>query len=190
MDNQFRTPKVGILPATLLVGMGLLVTACNVHTGQSASEGIGFRETRFAQISAMRSYRQCRDDAVKLDTKAREDGSNSRYLASAKLFEKCEQQVGPDAVNVATEERLRAYAISILNYFRGGNISKARANLQSFKQTFPDKDLLFSDGSSFVDTMEVLLSMNDRAALGQFSTLNASQQLKSELRRVNYWKNN
>ena len=97
MDNQFRTPKVGILPATLLVGMGLLVTACNVHTGQSASEGIGFR-TRFAQISAMRSYRQCRDDVVKLDTrKLGEDGSNSRYLASAKLFEKCEQQVGPDA---------------------------------------------------------------------------------------------
>lgn len=173
-----------------ILALGFTLSACNLYTAQTTEEAIGYREARFAQISAMRDYRRCRDDATNLDAQARKQGSAARYLASARLLEKCEQQLGPNVDNIAKDERLRSYALSIQNYLKGGDIAKARKNLQAFKKAFPDDDLSLADGSSFIDTMEVLLSMHDRPAIGQFSTFNVNQEVKAELRRVHYWKKN
>ncbi|MBT5195493.1 MAG: hypothetical protein HOM07_24355, partial [Rhodospirillaceae bacterium] len=70
----------------LAIGAALMATACNPVTTAQQKEGIGFRQARFAEISAMRSYRQCRDDALALDGQARADGSSARYLAAARLL--------------------------------------------------------------------------------------------------------
>ncbi len=179
--------------AALLAGLALgasLLVACNPVSTAQQREGIGFRQARYAEISAMRAYRQCRDDALALDGQARADGSPARYLASARLLQKCEAEVGSEAGSVGQDERMRAYALSIQNYFKGGDVAQARANLQTFKGNFQGADLYFPDGSSFVESMEMLLGLRDRTAVGQFSLANVSADLKSELRRVRYWTRN
>ena len=177
--------RLGVLAVTAVI-----LSACSVSTGNSLSEGIGYREARFAEISAVREYRKCRDNALELDRQAREGASPARYLASARLLEKCEAELGPEAAGVAVEERLRAYALSVQDHFKGGDVVKARENLERFKQSFPDKDLFFKDGSSFVETMEILLGLKDRSMVGEFSVANVNSDVKSELRRVRYWKRN
>jgi hypothetical protein len=159
-------------------------------TTSQQSEGIGIRQARFAEISAMRAYRACRDDAMELDGKARAEGSSARYLAAARLFEKCEAEVGPEAASVGVDERMRAYAVGIQDHFKGGDVARALANLATFKQTFDGADLYFADGASFVESMEILLGQRDRTAVGEFSLANVSSEMKSELRRVRYWTRN
>lgn len=138
----------------------------------------------------MRGWRQCRDDALELDTQARTTGNVGRYLASAQLLEKCESEIGPEATSVAEEERMRAYALSVQNYLKGGDVQKSRANLQSFKRAFPSKDLYYGDGSSFTATMEILLSQTDDLAFSRFAAVNIGNGLADEMRRVRYWKHN
>ncbi|MCW9035535.1 MAG: hypothetical protein OQJ97_15050 [Rhodospirillales bacterium] len=174
----------------VLTAAAFTLSACVTQGNLGQDEGIGFRQARFEQISVMRDYRKCKDEALNLDQKARASGEAARYLSSARLLEKCEAEIGPDAAGAAKGERLRAYALSIQNYFKGGDVAKARENLQKLKQAHPRADLYFADGSSFVETMEVLLGMKDKGAIAKFSVANVNGELKSELRRVRYWKRN
>ena len=190
MRQSNQRTKWGRRLPMLAIGAALMATACNPVTTAQQKEGIGFRQARFAEISAMRSYRQCRDDALALDGQARADGSSARYLAAARLLETCEAEVGPEAASVGVDERMRAYALGIQDYFKGVDVARARANLETFKQTFSGADLYFADGASFIESMEILLGQRDRSAVGEFSLANVSSEMKSELRRVRYWKRN
>lgn len=152
-------------------------------------EGIGYREARFEQISMMRDYRACRDQGVELDRQARSSGTSGTYLASARVLEKCETGLGPDAAGIARDERMRAYALSVQNFFKGGDVETARDNFGKFKNRFADYDFYYPDGTSFVTTMEALLGQRERWTFGEFSALNINDGLKSEMRRVLYWKN-
>ena len=175
-----------------LVGLALVsATACNTLNGQgNPAEGIGFREARFQEISAMREYRDCRDEALALDEQARISRSAAKYLASARLLEKCEANLGAEARDVATAERMRAYGLSIQNYIKGGDLNAAQGNFEKLTAAFPGKDLYFDDGTSFIETMSALLGHESGHSFGPYSMLNVSADLKSEMRRVNYWKNN
>ena len=164
------------------------LAACVTNGDTTAYEGIGFREARFNEISAMRDYRQCRDEAVALDGQARADGSRGRYLASAQLLEKCESELGSEARGVAIDERMRAYALSVQNYFKAGDMDRARANLARFRQAFPQNDLYYADGSSFTETIELLLGQRDLK--GSFAMLNVNDELNDEVLRIDYWRRN
>ena len=166
----------------------LSLNACSL-TGGGAAEGIGFREARFAEIAADRAWRACVEDALALDREARTDAAPARYLASARLLEKCESDLDP-GVKVAEEERLRAYAVAVQNAFRGGDAVKARDTLERLRKAFPGKDLYGPNGESFIDTMELLLGLKDRNAVGEFATANVSEAVKGELRRARYWTRN
>ena len=168
----------------------LALAACNTSFPSQPEGGIGFREDRYAEVTAMREYRNCRDEALTLDVKARQAGSPARYLASARMIEGCEAALGPESARLALEERMRAYALSIQNYFKGGDVAKARDNLAKFKTAFAGNDLYYADGASFSDTMTLVLGEADDAALGEFSVVNVSPELKAELRRVRYWQRN
>ncbi|HIJ44101.1 MAG: hypothetical protein V1253_00855 [Alphaproteobacteria bacterium] len=181
-----RIPLRGIALSAAL----LTVSACNLNTQTNAMEGIGFREARFQEISAMREYRQCRDDGVELDTKARSSGSAGQYLASARLLEKCETELGQEAANLAVDERMRAYALGIQNYIKGGNLETAARNLERFKKAFTGKDLYFTSGASFIETMESILGQKRPHEFGDLAALNVSYELKNEMRRIRYWKRN
>jgi hypothetical protein len=184
MFNFRQIQLTAVLAATAALG------ACNMYTTDTAREGIGYREARFAEISAMREYRSCRDDALEMDKKAKSNSSAARYIASARLLDKCETSLGAKAAKVGEEERIRSVALSVQNYFKGGDVASARGNLAKMKKAFPDQDLYFPDGSSFTDTMEVILGLRDRASIGELSVANVSSTVKFELRRVHYWKNN
>lgn len=176
--------------ALAAAGIAAALAACAPNMGGAPDAGVGYRQARFEEIAHMRDYRACRDEAMEFDRQARDGAASARYLASARLIERCEAELGPEAAHLAPEERMRAYALTVQNYMKGGDIAKARANLLTFKTTFPGSDLYYGDGSSFVDTMELLLGLRDRDTVGQFPTVNANATLKAELRRARYWKVN
>ena len=169
----------------------LILSGCNAGIlAQSPPEGIGYRQARFNEIEGVRNFRECRDQAVELDSQARSSGSQARWLASARLLERCEADLGPEAAGLAEEERMRAYALSITNYIKGGDLNKAEENLEQFEETFAGSDLYFKDGSSFTDSLKILLSHTKPTEFPNFSLLNAPESLKNEIRRVNYWSRN
>ena len=170
---------------------GVLSMAACVNTTSSVDrEGIDFRQTRMAEVMAVRQWRECRDEAGTLDKKANQSSSPSGYLASANLLEKCESELGPNAAKGVKEERMRAYALSVQNHLKGGDISRAGTNLAKLKNAFPGKDLRYPDGSSFIATMELLLGKRDREEIGELAIINTNGAVKSELRRIRYWKHN
>jgi len=181
-NNFMRAARLSAFVTVAIVGL----SACQSMSLPQA-EGIGYREARFVEISAMHKWRKCRDDALVLDKQARAQGSPAKYLASADLITSCEADVGPDAAQVAEDERMHAYAISIEDYLKGGDISKARTNLKNFKTHFSGQDLYLTDGSSFIQSMEILLGLKSHTAAGEFALANINAEMKSELRRANYW---
>jgi hypothetical protein len=176
--------------APVLAALALSACVQDFARNGGPEEGIGYRDARYVEIEAMRDYRQCRDDALVLDRQARQAGSAARYLASARQLETCEANLGPEAASLAPDERMRAYALSVQNYLKGGDVAHARANLETFQTAFPDHDLYYPDGSSFTETMEILLGLRDRSAVGEFSVANVGETLKAELRRARYWQRN
>jgi len=85
---------------------------------------------------------------------------------------------------------MRAYALSIQNYIKGGETAKAAKNLERFRKAYPNQDLYLKGDVSFIETMQVLLGQRETWEYGRFATLNVSDELKSEMRRVRYWKQN
>lgn len=170
----------GLALASALLGL----TACQSN---NAAEGIAFREARFQKMQAQQNYEKCVDDALELDRQARTTRSPAQYLSSAKLLERCEQDLGAYADGSMDERRMRAYALSIQNHFKGGDLNSARENLDRLRASFPDKDLFYSDGSSFTDSMAVLLGEVDVKRTGHLTTYNIPDDLRSELMRSRYW---
>jgi hypothetical protein len=157
----------------LTVGGAVAVAACT-HPGGSG-EGIGFRDARFSEMSAIRDWRTCRDEAIGLDHQAHDEASPARYPGGAK--------VSPD-------ERMRAYALGVQNYLKGGDVPQARETLERLKTAFPGTDFYYANGASFIDTMEFLTGVRDRATVGVLGISNVDEGFKSELRRAQYWKRN
>lgn len=183
-----KTKKRAVSAFTfLVVGAGL--SAC-VTQPPSFSGGIDFREARYNEISAMRDYRDCRDHALELDREAQANHDPAKYLASARMIETCEAKLGPDVADIAVDERMRSYALTIQNHLKGGDVEQARVNLDKFTANFNGRDLYFADGSSFIQTMEVLLGKRGAGSIGRYSDANVNNELKSELRRVRYWERN
>ncbi len=178
-----------VMIASTLFGATLTLSAC-VSKPPSMSGGIDFREARYNEITAMRDYRNCRDHALELDREAQMNRDAAKYLASAQMIENCESKLGPDVAGVAEDERMRAYALTVQNHLKGGDVEGARENLDKFAANFDGRDLYFADGSSFIQTMEVLLGKRGAGSIGRYSDANVNKDLKAELRRVRYWERN
>ena len=189
MTKVTKSLKSATRRTAILAVAAVGLAACNITTGD-LYPAIGSRVANFENITAVREYRQCTNDAMVVDQSARQENAPARYTKSAQLIAKCEAGLGERASLVPVEERMRNYALDVQNHFKGGDVVQARANLEKFKATFADKDLYYADGSSFVDTMEILLGLRDYTALGEFSVANVNSVVKAELRRVRYWKTN
>jgi len=187
LDATGRPRRAGVILAAALA-MG----ACSTTDtgGSKDAGGIDYRQDRFNEISALKDFRACRDQALKLDRRARENGNRGRFLASAKLLEDCESKLGPKAAKNAKRERMRAMALSIQNFIKGGDPGAAAENLRAFRERFPNKDLYLPNGASFTASMSALLGQTDDSKLGQLSTLNTSSVVKDELRRMRHWQHN
>jgi len=183
--NSIRGRKralAGIFAVTALAAL----SACQTTVGPS--EGIRFKQERYREIAAMEQHRNCVVDAMKLDAEARKSRSAGGFLASAKLFEKCESQLGPEAAHVGLEERMRAYAVGIVNYVKGGDLGRAQKNLGRFETAFKGQDLYLANGASFIDTMDLLTGRRSVPDSHELSMLNVGPGIGSELERIKFWK--
>ena len=175
--------------AVAIVG-AIGLSACLQTTASTDRANAGFSETRAAENIAIQDWRECREEALTLDRLARQGRSAARYLGSARLLEKCEIGLEPSVAKRIGNDLLRADALTIQNYLKGGDVAQARENLAKLKSAFPEQELRFPDGSSVIATMELLLDQRDRDDVTNFASINASEAVKMELRRVRYWKRN
>jgi len=173
-------------------GLGLVLvslTACNMNGTSNPMDTAEFRQSRYEQVLKVQEFDACRTEALKLDSQARTRASSGAYLTSARVMDKCSADLGPTAEAVDQEERMRLSALATLNYFRGGDIEQARLGFERFTSAYPGHDLYFAGGTSFLATCKALLGRSKPQSYGEFATLNVSQTVKSEIRRINHWKN-
>jgi hypothetical protein len=181
--TTLRLSALGLALATL--------SACNLTTGGAnadLTEGVGFRQARYAEVMRVDSFQSCREEALLMDRQARKRGAVGAYITSAVIMEKCEAGLGASPRGVAQDERMRLAALTVVNYLKGGDSAKARQSLSTFKRSFPDSDIYFDDGSSFIATSELLLGRPADMGFGEFAALNVNRDVKNEMRRLAHWK--
>lgn len=171
-----------------LSGLALLLGACSLTGHDDPLPDLSFRESRFEQMQGIKAFEACRDEGLTLDTQARSRAAAGAFLTSARVLDGCGANLGSAATGVPLAERMHVHALAVVNYFKGGDVEQARRSFNGFKATYPDNDLYFADGSSFIETTEVLLGRTDPISFGQFAALNVSDRVKSEMRRLNHWK--
>lgn len=177
-----------VLRTAVLLPLLLALGGCITNSTPPPRDGIAYREARFAEMAALRQYRECREEALTLDRQARDAANPARYMASAHLLERCESDLGPEAAGLASDERMRSYALAIQNYLKGGDVLAARQLLQIFRENFPGEDLYYPDGSSFSETMTLLVGMGAPGTTGALAMSNVGTDIKAELRRADYWR--
>ena len=188
LDIQLTQPAKIMRRAATLTGVVLLLGACSMIGNSDPLNDLSFRESRFEQMQAIKAFEGCRDEGLTLDNQARSRASAGAFLNSARVLDGCNTNLGSAASAVPKDERMRIHALATLNYFKGGDVEQARRSFEGFKAAYPDNDLYFADGSSFTETTEVLLGRTDPISFGQFAALNVNKRVKSEMRRLNHWK--
>ncbi len=191
LDNQLTQtaqPAALLRRVATLSGAALLLGACSLMGDSDPLNDLSFRESRFEQMQRINAFEACRDEGLTLDSQARSRASAGAFLNSARVLDGCGANLGSAASAVPKPERMRVHALATLNYFKGGDVEQARRTFEGFKATYPDNDLYFGDGSSFIETTEVLLGRATTVSFGQFAALNVNNRLKSEMRRLNHWK--
>lgn len=174
---------------SLLVFGLLALGACVVDQTPPTTSTAEYRMDRFNDLAAMRDFRACKEEGFALDKQAQASGMRGAYLTSARVLGSCESKIGPSQAGIGVEERMLAYGVSIQNYIKGGDRDSAREKLKSFNTKFSGRDFYYPDGTSYIRTMETLLGTKDDISYGEFSALNVNRKLKSEMRRLRYWKN-
>ena len=178
--------KVKFAFAMLLVSAGM--SACQPLTLSESSAAVDYRYERFATMQIKANYDDCRKTAFAIDKEAGADAS--RFLANAEKFENCEMILGDSGKLIDQEMRLKALAMGVQNYIKGGNLAKARTMFEQFEHVAKGADLLYPDSTSFVANMRVLLNAGgDKNAL-RLASQNAKTELKDEIRRSWYWQTN
>ncbi len=174
--------------SVLAVGL-LALGACVIDQTPPTTSTTEYRMDRFNDLAVMRDFRACKQEGFALDKQAQSSGTRGAYLTSARVLAGCEAKIGPAQVGIGVEERMLAYGVSIQNYIKGGDRVSAREKLKNFNTKFAGRDFYYPDGTSYVRTMETLLGTKDDISYGEFSALNVNRKLKSEMRRLQYWKN-
>lgn len=183
-----KSGTAGARIAALIVG-GVILAACQTTSPVDVAQTAEFRMDRYEEMQRIQGFEQCSQEGLTLDTEARSRASTGAFLNSARVLERCIDDVSLSADAVPEYQRMRIHALAIVNYFKGGDVEAARRGLDRFKSSYPDQDLYFGDSSSFVETADVLLGRTEEFRLGQFAALNVDETLKREVRRMNYWKN-
>ena len=165
-----------------------MLAACTTTNDVNLAGTAAFRVDRYEEMQRIQGFEQCSQEGLTLDAQARSRASTGAFLSSARVLERCIADVSASADAVPRRERMRIHALATVNYFKGGDIEAARRSLDAFKVNHPGQDLYFGDSTSFIETVEVLLGRTEGIRLGQFAVLNVDDNIKREIRRMNYWK--
>ena len=174
----------------LIVFSSLAISGCNITNGYKNAK-IDSVVKNVKVNSTLRSYEECIIDGKNFDTlaSANKDQAKSLYNKSAKILTDCDVLIFENPYLVNKNERMHNYALSIQNYIKSGNLIKASMNLKSFKNDF-NMDLIYRDGSSFTENIDSLLNYKNIKNSAEYTLLNNSNIIKSELKRINHWSKN
>ena len=178
-------PRRAVLPSFGILLLGL--TACVSTAPPPMIDHDGDRIRR-AEIQAMREWRTCRDDALALDASAAGEAAAARHGASARMLEGCEATLPASVKARNREKRMRAAALAVQNHLKAGDVTAARESFSRFREGFPRAELRLADGSSFAESMALLLGLADRDDPGALALADIGDPLKAELRRLRYWR--
>lgn len=171
--------------ALLLTFSGATLASGCVSTSPS-DPGLGYRQDRFQEVQALRAFRDCRDQGLDLDRQARSGAEPARSIAGARVLERCESRLPAGSPLPEPAVRAQLLAVAALNRIRGGDIDGARAVLDRLRAGFPDHDLLFEDGASALDTLEVLSAGGPGTA--DVGGANLAAPVRHELARLRHWR--
>lgn len=175
-----------------IVFLGISLTSCNMaetmQLSKSKNTAIENRIVSINQANLTRDYQKCVEDGRKFDVLASQHSTNSKslYHKSAQILTKCKNIITNNNHFVTKENEMKNFALGIQNFVKSGNLIEARVNLNLFKNTF-DKDLMYSDGSSFISNMELLVNYKEPKGELNLAMINANKKLKNELKRSWYW---
>lgn len=131
-------------------------------------------------------FTRCRDQAMAMDASARQQQSAAQYHRAAALFERCVGSYSRFGNAISADDMMQLQALSILDYLKAGDVELAKTQLQVMRSAFPHHDLYLEDGSSFVDTMSLLLE-SENPQQTQRRLLNTNKTVAAEYRRRQYW---
>ncbi len=175
----------------------LLLAACATAppapdtTNQLSDKQKAEQEQMVAATTAMEQFLRCKQDGLLLGQSAREKKSSAQYAASAQTLEQCltdideYRDVAPVASIGSVEQRMQVHALIVLNYVKAGDIKNAKLQLHTFELAYPGRDLYFSDYTSFVDSLTLILGIDTFE--GRRKTFNVNPILASEISRYRYW---
>lgn len=175
----------------------LLLAACATAplapttTNQFGDKQKAEQEQMVAATTAMEQFLRCKQGGLLLGQSAREKKSSAQYAASAKTLDQCLTDIDEyrDVVPVTSiesvEQRMQVHALTVLNYIKAGDINNAKLQLRTFEMSYPGRDLYFSDYTSFVDSLTLLLGID--IFEGRREVFNVNPTLASEVSRYRYW---
>jgi hypothetical protein len=115
--------------------------------------------------------------------------NTGQYKRAALIFEGCLDEARASG-GIALEERMPVLALAIQSHAKAGDIARARELLERFETQFGGHDLYFADGTSFIESLRLVLGLGADTDAGVFSTANVNPVLKADLRRQRYWQAN
>ena len=140
--------------------------------------------------AAAQAFHQCRDEALALDERARSTATPALYREASERAAKCETELGRNSAAVPLQERMSLAAIALLDAVKGGDGAGAQDQLRRFKTRFPGQDLALADGSSFLDTIELIVSGPEGEIGRRHAQRSVSLAVRRELLRARYWARN
>ena len=170
------------------VGLAALLVAAAACRTASPTDGLSFRAARYLRLQAQHEYRACVDEGIALAARSEQTTHVARYLAGARMLEGCEAALAENADSGMRDQRFRVLALTAQNYLMAGDIGRSREVFGRLRSEFPRRDLFYADGSSYVDTMRVLLRLVDTDSRAKLVTLNIGDELHSEMLRAARWK--
>lgn len=143
-----------------------------------------------AVAPAAQAFHQCRDEALALDERARSAAAAALYREASERAAKCEIELGRNTAAVPLQERMSLAAIALLDAVKGGDGAAAQDQLRRFKARFAGQDLALADGSSFLDTIELIVSGPEGDIGRRHAQRSVSPAVRRELLRARYWARN
>jgi uncharacterized protein YceK len=169
-------PKYIALVSLLGLGLGGCTTV--------VTDDIAARPDYSAQSHA--AFAQCQGEAMSWSRLAAKESTAALYYSSARAMDHCLADVADDEV-LDSPVAMQAQALMTMEFIKAGDLDAARTALDEFEDRYPNLDLYFADGASFVESAGLLLGGYVQRDVAAGSLLNVGKKLKSELRRVDYW---
>lgn len=158
-----------IVKPLLALGLAGLVTACASTPDYSQTNN---------------RFYQCRGE---VNTMMLGNNNAAQLHGAAKVAEQCLTELDAAPNSISQQQAMRLHALSVYAYLAAGDAERATVQLQTLELQYPHHDLYLADGSSFVQSLQLLLGEVAISQANPQSLLNASATVKQEIQRIQYW---